>query len=79
MLSIPAQEGVNFEHSDKEATVEGVKLNPALSDFQRLVAEETLKLVLGTTGLPDCIVYAILGCLSPLDVMKQTDDVDKTP
>lgn len=51
-----------------------VKLNPALNDFQRSVAEEALQVVMGATGLPDRVAYAILGCLSPLDMMKRRAD-----
>lgn len=49
-----------------------VRLNPALNDFQISVAQEAFPLVLDATGLADCIVHAIFGYLSPLDVMKRT-------
>lgn len=50
-----------------------VKLNPALNDFQRSVAQEAWGLIVNTTDLPDSIAHAIIGHLSPLDVMKRTD------
>lgn len=49
-----------------------VKINPALNDFQRSVAEEALSLLIKTMGFQDLIAHAILGYLSPLDVMKRT-------
>lgn len=48
-----------------------VKLNPALNDFQRSVAEEVLELIMNTTGLIDSVAYAVLGYLSPVDAMKR--------
>lgn len=49
-----------------------VKLNPALNDFQRSVAQEALGLIIKTTGCPGDIARAILGYLSPLDMMKRS-------
>lgn len=49
-----------------------VKLNPSLNDFQRSVAEEALELVLDATDCPDYMAHAILGYLSPLDLMKRS-------
>lgn len=57
-----------------DACVVAVKTNPELSNFQQSVAKEAFDLVMYITSLPDCIVYAILGHLSTLDVMKRTTD-----
>lgn len=51
-----------------------VKLNPALNDFQRSVGQEALQLIMDTMNSPDSIAHAILGYLSPLDVMKRAAD-----
>lgn len=74
-LSIPAPEEIYVSSTPtkrrKLTDRIAVKLNPALNDFQRAVGEEAVQVVMGATGLPDRIVYAILGCLCPLDMMKR--------
>lgn len=51
-----------------------VKLNPSLNNFQAEIAGELLTLIRSTTGFPDLIAYGILGYLTPVDVMKRSDE-----
>lgn len=75
-LSIPVNEATSSAStSTKRRRLTdriAVRLNPSLNDFQRSVATEALELIMGATGLPDRVGYAVLGYLSPLDVMKRS-------
>lgn len=73
-LAVPEAISV-FSADSKRRKLHGriaVKPNPGLNEFQRSIVEETLKLVLQTTTVPENVAYGILGYLSPLDVMKRS-------
>lgn len=71
-LSVPEGERMTAKRRKLSDSI-SIRLNPALSDFQRSVGEEALQLIMDSTDSPDSISYAILGYLSALDVMKRTD------
>ena len=74
VLSVPVSDCTSSVSAKRQKLNDyiAVKLNPALNDFQRSVAEEALDLIMETTESPDAIAHAILGYISPLDVMKRS-------
>ena len=71
-LTVPGDESTETQRTMANGEI-AVKLNPKLSDFQLSVAQEALELVVDVTDCPGYMAHAVLGYLSPVDVMKRRE------